>query len=290
VVVIAAVLLPGCPLRKPSEATPAGQADGGPLAVSRVWGVTIDDPWNLEPTLAALQRLSRRVTARVVFDEGQPASGYVPLVTAIHGAAEVMGEVLDSQYVAGVTVASYLARTREYLDALGGVVDVWEIANEVNGEWLGASSDVVAKARGAYDLVKARGKRTALTLYYNRDCWSSPSHEMFTWVEGNLPEDMRAGLDWVLVSYYEDDCNGLQPDWNAEFRRLAAIFPNARLGIGECGTRQADRKAAYLQRYYSLHVDEPRFIGGFFWWYFSEDMVPWTAPLWKTLDDLLKKG
>ncbi len=48
---------------------------------------------------------------------------------------------------------------------------------------------------GAYDLVKMRGKRAALTLYYNRDCWSAADHEMFTWANANIPADMKTGLD-----------------------------------------------------------------------------------------------
>jgi hypothetical protein len=252
--------------------------------------VTVTDPWNTAPAAAALGALSRRPTARVVFDEGEPASGYVPLVAAIGASAEVMGELLDSQYVTTVSVQGYLDRTTEYLDALGDSVDVWEVGNEVNGEWLGTTPDVIAKVRGAYDLVRARGKRTALTLYYNQGCYSSADHEMFAWVEANVPADMRRGLDRVLVSYYEDDCNGLQPDWRAVFGRLATLFPAAGLGIGECGTLDAGAKEAMLRRYYGLRLSEPRFIGGFFWWYFSDDMVPATKPLWTTLNELIGAG
>jgi hypothetical protein len=250
--------------------------------------VTVTDPWNTGPVTAALKGLSRRTTARVVFDEGQPAAGYVPVVRTIRTAADVMGELLDSQYVATLSVQQYLDRTREYLDALGDAVDVWEVGNEVNGEWLGTTPDVVAKVRGAYDLVRARGKRTALTLYYNEGCFASADHEMFTWARAHLAADLRAGLDWVLVSYYEDDCNGLQPDWNAVFRQLAELFPTARLGIGECGTAVAGAKEAMLRRYYGLRLDEPRFAGGFFWWYFGDDMVPATKPLWTVLDELIR--
>jgi hypothetical protein len=258
------------------------------VAGNRVWGVTLDNPFNIDPTVDSLVRLPRRVTARVVFDENQAASSYVPLVPRIHAVADVMGEILDSQFVSRVTPAQYVARTREYLDALGDNVDVWEVGNEINGEWLGTTPDVVAKMKGAYDLVKGRGKRTALTLYYNHGCFSAADHEMFAWAGANVPADMKAGLDWVLVSYYEDDCNGYQPDWQAEFTRLAAMFPSAQLGIGECGTVAQARKAAYLTRYYSMRIDNPRYIGGYFWWYFSEDMVPRTAPLWATLDALLR--
>jgi hypothetical protein len=53
------------------------------------------------------------------------------------------------------------------------------------------------------------------------------------------------------------------------------------------GTIYADRKAAYVSRYYGLKIDEPRYIGGYFWWYFRQDMVPRTQPLWQTLNDAI---
>jgi hypothetical protein len=168
---------------------------------------------------------------------------------------------------------------------------VWEVGNEINGEWLGTTPDVVAKVQGAYELVKDEGKLAAVTLYYNPGCWSSAEHEMFTWARANVPDAMKAGLDYVLVSYYEDDCNGFQPDWPSVFHQLAQIFPNARLGIGECGTADAASKASRLKRYYATTIPgEPRFIGGFYWWYFSEDMVPATRPLWRSLSKLVSNG
>lgn len=268
-----------------------GRASGDePPGQPWVWGVTVTDPWDAGAVSAALAALPRRVTARVVFDEGQPASVYVPVVRRIHESADVMGELLDSQSVAAVSVQQYLDRTSEYLDALGDDVDVWEVGNEVNGEWLGTTSDVVAKVRGAWDRVRARGKRAALTLYYNAGCVSAADHEMFTWVEANVPADMRRALDWVLVSYYEDDCPGPRPDWEAVFGRLAALFPAAGLGIGECGTTVVAEKESALRRCYGLRLEEPRFIGGFFWWYFSDDMVPATKPLWTTLGEIIRAG
>jgi hypothetical protein len=55
-------------------------------------------------------------------------------------------------------------------------------------------------------------------------------------------EALKQGLDFVLVSYYEDDCNGLQPDWQAVLSRLHALFPQALIGFGEIETRRAARR------------------------------------------------
>ena len=80
---------------------------------------------------------------------------------------------------------------------------------------------------------KQRGARSALTLYYNQDCWANPANEMFTWTQAHVPDYMKQGLDYVLISYYEDDGNGLQPDWMSVFQTLASMIPNSMIGFGE---------------------------------------------------------
>ncbi len=250
-------------------------------------GVTIDGINNLSATLTSLKSISKVPTTRIVFDEYVPANSYLSAVTQVRNVSYVMGEILDSYYVRNYSVQAYLNRTTEYLNTLGDQVDIWEVGNEINGEWLGRNADVVAKMSGAYDLVKARGKIAELTLYYNQDCWSRASNEMFTWAQNNVPARMKQGLDYVLVSYYEDDCNGLQPDWPAVFHRLHAMFPNSKIGFGEVGTTTASKKAEYVRRYYSKQISVPNYVGGYFWWYFRQDMVPSTQPLLATLNDAI---
>jgi hypothetical protein len=155
----------------------------------------------------------------------------------------------------------------------------------VNGEWLGPSDRVEAKITAAYQQVKQRDKRTALTLYYNQGCVQKPEHEMFTWAQSNIPAEMRQGLDYVWVSYYEERCHGEEPDWDQVFTRLHELFPHAKLGIGGCGTTDAAQKAELIEHFYGLDVDVPSFVGGYFWWYFRDDMQPASAPLWSVLND-----
>jgi len=57
--------------------------------------------------------------------------------------------------------------------------------------------------------------------------------------------------------------------------------------IGECGTQAVNKKQALLTKYYRMKVNVPAFVGGYFWWYFRQDMVPKTKPLWKTLNQLI---
>jgi hypothetical protein len=277
--------VPGPIAQRDSQLASATLASALPVPL---YGVTIDDISGLPSIIEALRRLARKPTARIVFDETVGPAYYRNPAIELSAVSYLMGEILDSAYVRKISVRGYLNRTTRYLDSMGEVIHIWEVGNEANGEWLGKTADVVAKISGAYDLVKARGKTAALTLYYNEDCWSRRANEMFTWTQANIPTRMKQGLDYVLVSYYEEDCNDLRPDWPTVFAKLAAMFPNSRIGFGEIGSSDPDRKAELLTRYYTMKIDQPNYIGGHFWWYFREDMVPWTEPLWSTLNSAIQ--
>jgi len=271
-----------------SSTTKAGEQSSRRTLPDFFNGVTLDSTAALADSIDSIASLNTPMVTRVVFDEWVPASFYGDPVTRLYDKSFIMGEILDSSAVKQYSVTQYKARTAEYIKALGTKVDLWEVGNEINGEWLGKTSVVVSKMTGAYDAVKNAGLKTALTLYYNPDCWAKPDHEMFLWAEQNIPVRMKQGLDYVWVSYYEDDCNGYQPDWAAVMTRLARLFPNSKIGIGECGTTDTLKKEAFVKKYYSLRPAVSRFAGGFFWWYFKTDMVPKTLPLWTVLRDSLK--
>ena len=254
----------------------------------KLYGVTIDSISELPDTLKALKTLKQKPVTRIVFDEDIPASDYKDAVTQIHKVSFTMGELLDSYYAKNITPAALEKRTADYLKTLGDQIDIWEIGNEINGEWLGKSEDVVKKLNSVYSAVRTDKKKMALTLYYNEGCFENAANETFTWAKKNISDEMKKSLDYVLLSYYEDDCNGLQPDWPTVFKKLGEMFPNSKLGFGEVGTKVAAKKESYLKRYYSLKIDHPRFIGGYFWWYFKQDMTPANSPLLKVLNTELK--
>jgi hypothetical protein len=265
----------------PPQSKPAEKA----AVPERIYGVTVDRIDQVEETVGALRSLRRKPTARVVFDEDVAASEYREAVSRIHAVSFVMGEILDSQFVKKCPLEDYRKRTKEYLDTLGESVDLWEIGNEINGDWLGLPRDVAPKMIAAYELVKARKKAAVLTLYYNEGSVQDKRFEMFRWAEAQIPEAIRKGLDGVLVSFYDDDFEGPPPDWPKVFDRLGRMFPASRLGFGECGTKHDAKKADFIRRYYGMKIDHPRFVGGYFWWYFSGDMVPRTKALWTVLND-----
>jgi len=253
---------------------------------SALHGLTLDDISGLNDIVASVASLPKKATVRIVFDENVAPTYYKDAVTQIREKAFVMGELLDSQFVKDYTLDQYKTRTAEYLSALN--LDIWEVGNEINGEWLG--SGAIDKAAAAFDAVKARGGKTALTLYYNAGCYATAQNEMFTWAQARVPERMKQGLDYVLVSYYEDDCENQKlstAQWQTVFTKLHTMFPNSKLGVGECGTKYSDRKAEYMGRYYSMKLAVPNYVGGYFWWYGRQDLVPKSKPLWTTFASLL---
>ena len=276
------------PSSTPDDPAPTPNPIPHPTPSLKMFGVTVDSVANINDVVNSLKTLSQKATTRIVFDENVRATYYVNAAQKIHNVSHIMGELLDSYYVKDVTVAQYLARTQEYYNALSSYVDIWEIGNEINGEWLGNASDVAQKMTSAYDFIKSKGKTTALTLYYNEDCWMYPSEEMFTWANKHVPASMKTGLDYVLISYYEDDCNGLRPDWEVVFAKLAQMFPNSKIGFGEIGTTKSEAaKTDMIERYYRMRISQDRFIGGYFWWYFVQDMVPASKPMWQILNNNL---
>lgn len=270
------------------EASAQTNVASGRVVPTPIYGVTVDDVSGLSAITKSLSSLAYRPTARIVFDEFVNPDYYRTPAVEISKVSYVMGEILDSYYVKQYSVDAYLQRTNQYLNALSDVVDIWEIGNEINGEWVGNTPDVVAKMTGAYNIVKSQNKTAALTLYYNAGCYDRAANEMFKWAGTNVPAYMKTGLDYVLISYYEDDCNGLKPNWQQVFDKLRAMFPNAKIGFGEVGTTRKAKKADYLTRYYTMKITTPGYIGGHFWWYFRQDMVPYTKDLWTTLNNAIK--
>ena len=120
-------------------------------APARIWGVTLDDVTHARTLATSLRRLPERTMARVVFDPGMPPASYAgSAATAPPGgrrAGSARGLVRDHVVLRGARTGPGSRRTwRRFPHA----VDVWEIGNEVNGEWTGRPADVVAKTLAGY--------------------------------------------------------------------------------------------------------------------------------------------
>ncbi|MDB5953989.1 hypothetical protein [Ramlibacter sp.] len=262
-------------------------------AVQHAWpmlGVTTDDPnGDTASQVDALASLPRRPVLRVVLDQGTQPADYVSSVRRLAAVADVMALPLDSSDMKKVDATQAGDRARRYLDALQDAAPIWEVGNEVNGNWVG--SDPVGKIEAMYDAAKAYGKRTAVTFYYENP--ATPGHDMLPWIDANIPAGhrLRTGLDYVLVSYYEDQNGGhklTQSEIDKMFAGLAQRFPNAKVGFGEFGwggTLPTDNavRAELIQRFYGYTSSEPAFIGGGFYWYFRQTMSPKSKPDYELL-------
>lgn len=275
-------------------------------------GVTLESVGHLAEIEQALARHSRRPTARIVFQRGAGPARYARAVRRLHDDAYLMGEILDSTAVRRTTVREYRNRTRAFVRRFGSRLDYYEIGNELNGEWLGRPRTIDAKVAAAYDVVEREhaglGLRSVVTLNYwpSRDCYARDWEATVPFAR-QLPRRVRQGVDLVLLSFYETACSPRARPSVEQFastlRSLRRIFPGARVGIGELGAQgRADglpqdptpaEKERIARRYIGMHDRlraevGPRFVGGYFWWYYATDAVPWDRPrsLWPVLEDL----
>jgi|ERR1051325_5153120 hypothetical protein len=329
-------------------------------------GLTLESPLSLsEEVWERIRTIPTVTTVRVVFDKDTEPERYISVLDRLHslkfpdgGKRKVylLGEFLDSDFLAryrwvcdrGAGCTSdedpaaqshdYKTRIDRYLDVLDRYIDVWEVGNEVNGEWadegcvkdsddkckykkvdgkrvsvMPARPDLTAeKIRYAIQKVNEKGKPVALTLIHQPECTTWDDNTMFEWARNNLrPKLDDVTINYLLISYYEDNCDkgkktideeprGL-PDqnrrnlyWNRIFNQLADLFPHVEhIGFGEVGyssdmeTCRRDElsfckkgtnkvrgsKLALLNRYYGMQVYNPKYIGGHFWWTAQQDIV-----------------
>jgi hypothetical protein len=274
-----------------------------------IYGVTLDDIANVSGIVASLKAVAHMPTARVVFDAGNAASYYKSAITQMRGSSYVMGELLDSTDMAVTSVAAYQKRTQDYVAGLGNLVDIWEIGNEINGNWLGSNTTLTGdKVRAAFDVVHGANGATALTFFWEgnpgdaNNCVDGPGFDMFGWISNFLKnpanERVRVGLDYVFISWYPQQCNNIKPNWTDIYNKLAVIFPNAKVGFGEIGTANPQGGSTYevnlINEFYPMasKTSLPQsYVGGYFWWYFYEEMIPTTkTPLMNVLNQAILAG
>lgn len=260
-----------------------------------LFGVTINDVSALSQIVASSRRLSHEPTTRIYFNVKRGPGYYAKAVRTLHPYSYLMGELLDSSEEKEISTSAFESRTKAYLRAFGSNIDIWEIGNEVNGRWLGSYRTVAAKLSEAYYAVAARHYRTALTLFYDAGC-SNGSEELdpIAFTRKYVPTKVRAGLNYVLLSYFEDYCHGIRPSaaqWTSYFKQLHRLYPHAQLGFGEIGlenpvtAKTLATAKSLVTHYYGLKIDLPYYVGGYFWWYYAEDCIPAVSkPLWPVLN------
>jgi hypothetical protein len=258
-----------------------------------IYGLTVDDISSRSSIIAMERSLPYKPTTRVVFDPGEPPSYYLGAVRELRAVGPVMGELLDSSYEKSVSTPAFARLVSAYLTALKSDVSFWEIGNEVNGNWTGPYATVSSKLATAYRLVSAAHRISALTLYANE---YAPNHcgdgqgelTPVEFTERYVPPSVRDGVRYVFESYYPTECANSLPSAasvTAEMEQLHTLYPHAELGFGEIGlpnaaTTSSDADAQRIMSWaYGLQVRLPYYVGGYFWWYGAEDLVPVTKPL-----------
>lgn len=252
------------------------------IPVEKIYGLTVDDGWyediSLEEIAASLKDLKVKPTVRIVMSKEMTPGEYIEIFNKIHEVAYIMAQPVDSYEMNLYEDAeSYRLRFSESYKYLGEYVDIWEIGNEVNGEeWIKQDSYLVAdKVMAAYEEISSKGKKTAITFYYENPEYN---HDMFEWISTYLPNEIREGVDYSFISYYEDENDGYIPEWEKVFKELEDFFPNSKFGIGECGNiaknATDDSKIKMIKDYYSMRGYTKNYVGGYFWWNYVEDCIP----------------
>lgn len=276
-----------------------------------LYGVTIESVSQLSSIVDSLDRHTQMPTTRIVFQDGMNVSSYTSAVNQMYPKSYIMGEILDSTGLESISVENYRTRARNFVNAFSSKVDVWEIGNELNGEWVGQPADIRAKAQAAYDVVEKENAslnlRSAVTLNY----WPSSNCYSYSWEDteafaNSLSTDIKNGVDYVLLSFYETACSPRAKPTDQQFitifNKLKTIFPNAKIGMGEIGAQGRDdglssdpslsEKQTIANRYYGMHnalktALGPRYVGGYFWWYYYQDAVPYnkSQSMWQTIEN-----
>ena len=283
-VIVAGVISTGAITRSIHTASAAPRE----LPPGPVYGVTIDDITNISSVVSSAESMPYMSTTRVYLDPTEPASYYTSALQQLAPHSYVMGEILDSSDMTSMTVSAEQTRVSSLLSTLGSSVDVWEVGNEVNGNWTGSYSTGAQMLVNTYNQVASDGYRTALTLYENswapNNCGDGTSElTPQQYSSQYVPASVRDGIDYVLLSWYPTQCSGLSGNVpvstvTAEVQGLHTLYPNALIGFGELGLPNQTRSSteaeaeAIMAYYYGIAIREPYYIGGYFWWYWDEDL------------------
>lgn len=263
-----------------------------------MYGITIDDCWyddvSTKQIVAAIQEMPVKPTVRIVMSKEISPGKYRKLFSEIHKSAYIMASPVDSYDMKKYKdEASYMNRFQASYKELASDVDLWEIGNEINGvEWIQQDPKlIINKVIRVNDYIKAKGAKTALTMYYT----NPKDADMFRWISKHVPKELSEHVDYAFISYYEDDNEGYTPKWNTVFRSYQRAFPHSGIGIGECGNTAADAsvssKMKMAHAYYTMKKYSTNYVGGYFWWNWVEDCVPHSKnPVYKEINRSMIQG
>lgn len=224
-----------------------------------MFGITINNPWNISEVVSAL-RFPRRITVRLVFDVTSSPQDYRFVVDQILSVANIMGQVCDSHQMHMLSPEKYRDRCWE-LSLLYPKIHLWEIGHEINASWV--KENALEKVENAFEVFQ---EKSVLTLFSD--------HTWKNWVSNNLK--LCEKIPIILMSDCPDS-TFYYIEWDDFVDWMTFKFPSVKLGVGGCGTLLLRKKSKMFLDYYDkMHTRMNTFsnwIGGYFWRYQS-DFIP----------------
>lgn len=276
-----------------------------------IYGVMLDIIVYFDKIIILLQKLFYWFIVCVVFDLGIIVVDYYLVLVKLYQVVYVMGEIFDL-FEFFIDLVSYKVCMQNFVFGFNGFVDVWEIVNEINGEWLWlyfsgsvVMVDVEEVVIGqmvvvVYSIVKGVGGKIVIMFYYNDDskginCWEKLQDYWKIWFISFFFIIVCQQIDYVFFSYYlYKDCFNFKFFWNVDFVVLEIIFFNVKVGFGEIGI--FSKLVFYFVQLnliiiYYLMVNfsiDFCFVGGFFWWNYVEQMVFYIIIYWMLLCNIIQ--
>jgi len=198
-------------------------------------------------------------------------------------------------------VGSDPERVAEYVDHFPAIT-IWEIGNEVNGEWLGPQVREKLEYAASYVKTADPTDTTLLTFYWQMGTAGNQENSLFQWIDDNVTPALKGGVDVVSLSAWIGDAPlGIAHD--EVFERLHAIFPSAQVAMGELGYwsqgtskywwwRDTERpqttvRSALARHMYLANLGFDYAVGGVFWWFYYQEMGGNTA-LWYDVNEVYR--
>lgn len=192
------------------------------------------NPTQIRASLQMLAKITApdRILIRLVLDPDGDPDAYRQFCETTAPIVDIMPCLADSYALSSISYLRWQRRVRSYLKLLNPYAAIWEIANEINGNWLG--NYAYEKAKFALNLVNEAGKLSSVTWYLDFD---KPRSIMdFHNRHGSLRSSFH------LLSVYPfgepDPINTMLAKMPAQFVYLAAQYPGRYLGVGEYGTER----------------------------------------------------
>lgn len=241
-----------------------------------IYGVTLDDIDEVDSAIPSLRDLPFKPMARVVVDNGRDLSDYLEPVKRLLTVCDVMIQVQDSFDDSSLTTSAYVKKFVDLIDLFQGVnIAMWEIGNEVSGDWL--SPNIWQKVKQCAVIAQNKNLKTAITFFMDED--------LAPFLQSHEP----VHCDVVLISCY--------PSTPKELRKMNERLPGVldelksyctatEAGVGEYGPEEWDSKHTIAVR--SKLVEVFDLYNGGFYWDFQQDCVPKRKAIWRTISDTWK--